>query len=619
MKKIIQLSLTLLLLITMIPSVLFAEEDTGIRDNVKNPFTDVVPELGNTTYKAILWAYETGIVKGTSDTTYSPKDHCTRAQLCVMLWRLKGKPAVNVTDNPFPDVTKELGNTTYKAILWAYQQGIVKGNADGTFNPSGDTTRANMAVMLWRTAGKPTVSAEENPFDDVSKSLGNTTYKSILWAYDVGLTKGTDKTHFSPNDPCTRAQLAVFLYRLNHLYHYITPEEPSEEEEPEPEPEPLVYKDGTELRIAAGYGSRREAIYFKDESVVGSGITLADGVTYHLNSTKPAWQQVEKDLKITAIDLFTGAGNATSEFNVWKEKLDWVDIITGSYSQLNAAGEEGKLVNLQEHLDRMPNFKAFLEENQVARLSLTANTATGAFYFSPYFDGFDDVERMPLIRADMVRELLDGDETYHGANRALNAYAYTPFFTESYTVDALTKDGSATQTIRKDYSKYGNIIAKMNEKELSGDEAVAMLRSYIDATYGNIYAKRSDLFLGYDAAWDADEMVALLRCAVASLNDATGNPIQGLFSRETGNLMREMDLVRFGASLFGVRGLESRLEYLYLDQNQKMHDARGEASSYAAMAKMHEIYKEGLIAKEGEANSRIYLQMDAGLLSYDYS
>ncbi len=228
MKKILSVCMAFFLLLNL-SFPLVAEEDMGIADQAANPFTDVTKELGNTTYKAILWAYETGIVKGTSADTYSPTDHCTRAQLCVMLWRLKGKPAVNVTDNPFPDVTTALGNTTYKAILWAYQQGIVKGNADGTFNPSGDTTRANMAVMLWRTAGKPAVSAEDNPFDDVSKSLGNTTYKSILWAFDVGLTKGTDKTHFSPNDPCTRAQLAVFLYRLNHLYHYITPEEPSPE------------------------------------------------------------------------------------------------------------------------------------------------------------------------------------------------------------------------------------------------------------------------------------------------------------------------------------------------------------------------------------------------------
>ena len=186
-----------------------------------HPFTDASTSLGNTTYKAILWAYEKGIVKGTSETEYDPQAYCTRAQLCVMLWRMSGKPSVNENDNPFSDVSKTLGNTTYKAILWAYQKGIVKGNADGTFDPYGNTSRANMAVMLWRMAGKPAISATNSPFEDVTRALGNTTFKSILWAYEINLTKGTDKTHYSPNDPCTRAQLAVFLYRLNNRYHFI--------------------------------------------------------------------------------------------------------------------------------------------------------------------------------------------------------------------------------------------------------------------------------------------------------------------------------------------------------------------------------------------------------------
>ncbi len=184
------------------------------------PFGDATPDLGNTTYKAIYWAYDNGIVKGMDDYAYGPQLPCTRAQLCVMLWRLKGKPSVNTGNNPFSDVSTSLGNTTYKAILWAYQQGIVKGS-DGRFDPNGTTTRANMAVMLWRLAGKPAVSTIGNPFADVSTDLGNTTYKAILWAYSVGLTKGTDSTHFSPGNSCTRAQLAVFLYRMNNLYRYI--------------------------------------------------------------------------------------------------------------------------------------------------------------------------------------------------------------------------------------------------------------------------------------------------------------------------------------------------------------------------------------------------------------
>ena len=185
------------------------------------PFIDTDESLGATTYKAICWAYENGIVKGTDATHYSPNAPCSRANLTVMLWRLVGKPEFDAGDNPFSDVSPSLGNTTYKSILWAYQEGIIKGYNDGTFRPDDPTSRANMAVMLWRLAGKPTVTITECPFTDVDPSMGNTTYKAILWAYSVKLTKGTTATTFSPNDQCTRAQLAVFLYRMNDMHGYI--------------------------------------------------------------------------------------------------------------------------------------------------------------------------------------------------------------------------------------------------------------------------------------------------------------------------------------------------------------------------------------------------------------
>ena len=380
----------------------------------------------------------------------------------------------------------------------------------------------------------------------------------------------------------------------------------------------LVYADGTELRVAAGYQKANEAISFQDAEITGEGITLADGVTYHTGDLKPTWAYLSEALKITFTDKFSGAGSADKEFAVWENQLDQIDIVAGGASTLNAAGAEGKLVNLAEHLDQMPNFKAYLEENQITRLSITGNTETGAIYFSPYFDGVDDIERMPLIRADFVRTLLDGDE-YHGANRPLAAYAYQPFLTESYSVESLTADGNGTQTINKDFSKYGNIIAKMNEAPLTGDEAVKMFREYIDATYGDVYDNRSDLFLGYDAAWDVDEMVALLRCAVASLDDADGNPVNGLYSRETSNLQREIDITRFAGLLFGVRGMESRQDYLYFDKDGNLHDARQEAAAYNAVEKMNQMVQEGLIITTGEAGSKAYLEKDAGVMSYDYN
>jgi len=401
------------------------------------------------------------------------------------------------------------------------------------------------------------------------------------------------------------------------------PSDPSSEPTSEPAKE-LVYAQGTKLKVAAGYQKTNEAISFQDASITGEGLTLADGKTYHTGDLKPTWQFIKDKLGIDFEDKFTGAGSAEKEFNAWDtgEGLDKVDIIAGSASKLNEAGSLDKLVNLAEYLDYMPNFKAYLESNVVARLSITGNTSNGAIYFSPYFDGVDDIERMPLMRADFVRTLLDGTTAYTGQNRPLQGYKYTPYMPTSgqVKVQSLTSDGKGTQEITKDYSKYGNIVAKMNAStDLKGDQAVAMFREYIDKTYAGQFTNRSDLFLGYNACWDADEMVALLRCAVASLNDDDGNPISGLYSRETNNMQRDVDMFRFAGSLFGVRGLESRKDYLYFDKDGNLHDARQEAESYEACLRMNQLVQEGLLQVDGKQTSTNYLEKDAGLMSYDYN
>ncbi len=380
----------------------------------------------------------------------------------------------------------------------------------------------------------------------------------------------------------------------------------------------LVYEPGTELRVAAGYNSDKTGISYTNADVTKDGITLADGKTYQTGDFKPTWQYLSELLQITFVDKYSGQ-STSKEFPVWENQLDQVDIVAGTASALNAAGAEGKLVNLAEHLDQMPNFKAYLAQNQIARLSITGNTENGAIYFSPYFDGNDDIERMPLVRADFVKTLLDGTDAYHGANRPLAAYVYQPYMTEDYSVESLTADGTGTQTITKAVGGDKNIIARMNAQPLTGDEAVAMFRAYIDETYAGVYANRSDLFLGYDAAWDADEMVALLRCAVASLDNNNGDPVVGLFSRETSNLQREIDLTRFAGHLFGVRGMESRQDYLYFDKDGNLHDARQEEAAYLAVERLNQLVQEGLIAVTGEQQSKNYLELDAGLMSYDYN
>ncbi len=381
---------------------------------------------------------------------------------------------------------------------------------------------------------------------------------------------------------------------------------------------------GTELRVAGGYQKTNEAISFQDATITKEGIKLADGVTYHTSDLKPTWAALQNQLGIKFKDVFKGSGSAEKEYKAWENNLEEVDIIAGSASLLVAAGSQGKVVDLNKYMDKLPNFKNYLDNNQIARLSITGSTEgdnKGAIYFSPYFDGVDDIERMPLIRADMVRKLLDGDTTYTGANRTVKTNGYNAYMPTSGSVEVDVSDSAGSvKKLTKDYSKYGNIIAKMNaESELTGDKAVQMFREYIDKTYAGHYANRSDLFLGYDAAWDADEMVALLRCAGASLNDSDGNPITPLYSRETGNNQRDVDLTRFAGSLFGARGLESRQDYLYFDTESKLHDARQEAKTYDAMERMHGLVTEGLVGLAAGSTSASCLEKDAGIMSYDYN
>lgn len=389
----------------------------------------------------------------------------------------------------------------------------------------------------------------------------------------------------------------------------------------------LDYAQGTVLRMATGYNNAKTGLFFNAE-VAGEGITLADGVTYHSGDLKPTWVEVQNVLGVTFEDKYQG-NSAAKEFEYWKDRLSEVDMVSGTAVLLSEYGETGALVNIAEYLDKMPNFKAYLEENPIVRLSITGNTTTGAIYFSPYFDGVNDIERMPLMRTDWVQKLLDGEGAFEApACNNTAEPAYEPYMPLEGTVDVdvVTPDGTAVETITKNYDAAGNIVAKMNEAgSMSGVEAVNMLRSYIDQAYDGYYGtSRSDLFIGQNAAWDADELVALLRCVVANPQTLNGtDSVQGLFSREDNNNQRRVDMFRFAGILFGVRGLESRQDYLYVGEDGMLYDARQMPETYEALENMNAMVQEGLISKAfvdmSEESTKTYLQNDLGFMHYDYN
>lgn len=177
--------------------------------NRKTVFTDVQP--GAYYYDAVGWAVEQGITNGTTDMTFSPNQPCTRAQIVTFLWRAAGSPKASGS-NPFTDV--DAGSYYYDAVQWAVEQGVTAGTTDTTFSPNNACTRAQAVTFLYRSKQAESsgeTEAGQNLFTDVNPDSYYA--KAVLWAVDNGVTSGVTASTFSPDTTCTRAQIVTFLYR----------------------------------------------------------------------------------------------------------------------------------------------------------------------------------------------------------------------------------------------------------------------------------------------------------------------------------------------------------------------------------------------------------------------
>ena len=159
---------------------------------------------------AVQWAVDQKITEGTSKTTFSPKNDCTRGQVVTFLWRAAGSPEPVTAENPFSDIAPK--NYYYKAVLWAAENEITKGTSATAFSPNKTCSRGEIVTFLWRAAGSPQDgSGTENPFSDVRADKFY--YQSVLWAVNRGVTKGSTASTFDPEKTCTRAEVVTFIYR----------------------------------------------------------------------------------------------------------------------------------------------------------------------------------------------------------------------------------------------------------------------------------------------------------------------------------------------------------------------------------------------------------------------
>lgn len=181
--------------------------------NVQTRFYDVADKTMSG-YTQIYWAADNGITKGYNGGEYfGPTQKCTRQEFAIFLWRALGQPAPKSTTLPFKD-TKDLTSSSLNAIAWATEKGIIKGYDDNTFRPKNNVTREQIVIMLWRAAGEPKASKDPGFADTGSLDKTRSSYKAIAWASENGIVQGfyADNT-FRPKDNSKRNQVVIMLYR----------------------------------------------------------------------------------------------------------------------------------------------------------------------------------------------------------------------------------------------------------------------------------------------------------------------------------------------------------------------------------------------------------------------
>ena len=186
------------------------------QQTASNQFTDV-----SGSYKwaanSVDFMYMNDIIKGNNTKNpklFGPGAKMTRAMLVTVLYRAAGEPSVTGITNKFTD--NKQGKYYYNAVLWASNKGIVNGATATTFDPDGNITREQIAAILYRYAGSPSVTGSLSGYSDQAK-VSSFAVTAMQWAVGSGIITGVTsggKTTLSAKGNATRAQVAVMLHRF---------------------------------------------------------------------------------------------------------------------------------------------------------------------------------------------------------------------------------------------------------------------------------------------------------------------------------------------------------------------------------------------------------------------
>lgn len=415
--------------------------------------------------------------------------------------------------------------------------------------------------------------------------------------------------------------------------------------------------DGGTLDVYVNYQGTSGITYRGDQSY-SNGV---EQKTYSQGTLLPTWEAFAAKTKTTLRDA-AGSYAKKKDDDTYSELQtagytvggNAVDLFYNSTANINKMGAASEAVNLEEHLNEMPNLKKFLDDNPTIHKSLKSS---GKMYYAPYFDGYNDVERMFMIDSSLVQTVLDADNfekfdtTLNGgknpAKNVVQKAAYTPYIDaeNNYPADTtvkVLKNGEAKDITIK---KTKNVIVRQNEllkadAGVTGAKLAEDFRTYLNAAYGHeigagkTFESYSDIFVGETAAYNADELIALMRVVKANPGLISGDKdmeVETLFPR--GGKANRVDNIADFMQIWGVFGMTSKKDMLYFLQDGTLNDAATTPATYDALKNLSAIYDEGLILDEfwlnesgvGETTylNRYFKKTEAkwgyGLLMYDYA
>ena len=177
------------------------------------PFTDV--NAGDWFYEGVKHVYEAGLMNGTSDSTFSPYRSTSRGMIITILWRLEGQPTTAKAAN-FADVPA--GKYYTEAVAWGVENSIVNGYGNGNYGPDDLITRQQLVAILYRYAQYKgmdvTTKGNLTAFSDQPSAWA---LEAVQWGVGASIISGRSDGTLNPRGNATRAEVAVILTRFDGL------------------------------------------------------------------------------------------------------------------------------------------------------------------------------------------------------------------------------------------------------------------------------------------------------------------------------------------------------------------------------------------------------------------